>query len=76
MSANKSEEFYKRLYKLARESQNLVKLLPKMNYNAIYSDQLIRSSSSIGANYIEALDGLSVKDFIHRMKICRKETRN
>ena len=29
----------------------------------------------MGANYIEALEGLSKKDFIHRLRICRKETR-
>lgn len=70
-----SEAFYERLYKFARDCQMLVKILPKLNYNLIYGDQLIRSSSSIGSNYIEALEALSLKDFIHRLKICRKEAR-
>ena len=37
--------------------------------------QVIRSASSIGANYIEANESLSKKDFIYRIKICRKEAK-
>jgi four helix bundle protein len=37
--------------------------------------QLIRSSGSIGANYIEANEALSKKDFLMRIKICRKEAK-
>lgn len=37
--------------------------------------QLIRSSGSVGANYIEANESLSKKDFLMRMKICRKEAK-
>ena len=37
--------------------------------------QLIRSSGSVGANYIEANESLSKKDFIMRIKICRKESK-
>jgi len=37
--------------------------------------QLIRSSGSIGANYIELVEALSKKDSIYRIKICRKEAK-
>ena len=37
--------------------------------------QLVRSSGSVGANYIEANEALSKKDFIMRIKICRKEAK-
>lgn len=37
--------------------------------------QLVRSSGSVAANYIEANESLSKKDFIHRIKICRKESK-
>lgn len=40
-----------------------------------YGSQLVRSSASVGANYIEALEALSKKDFLHRLKICRKEAK-
>ena len=37
--------------------------------------QLIRSAGSVGANYIEADEALSKKDFVMRIKICRKEAK-
>jgi len=37
--------------------------------------QLIRASGSVGANYIEAEEALSKKDFIMRIKISRKEAK-
>ena len=38
-------------------------------------DQAIRSSGSIGANYLEANDALSKKDFIYRLRVSRKEAK-
>ena len=37
--------------------------------------QLIKASGSVGANYIEANEALSKKDFLMRIKICRKEAK-
>ena len=37
--------------------------------------KLLKASGSIGANYIEANDSLSRKDFRMRIKICRKEVK-
>jgi len=37
--------------------------------------QLVRSGTSVGANYLEADDSESKKDFIHKISICRKESR-
>lgn len=37
--------------------------------------QLVRSSGSVGANYIEANEALSRKDFLLRIRICRKEAK-
>jgi|SRR3989338_11234311 len=61
-------EFSKRVLKM-------VKALSKDDINAHYSSQIIRSSSSIGANYREANDALGKKDFVHRIKISRKESK-
>ena len=52
-----------------------MKNLPKTISNIEYSRQLIRSSGSQAANYIEANESLSKKDFVHRVKICRKEAK-
>ena len=56
-------------------TRDYVKGLPKNLSNVEYSQQLIRSSGSVGANYIEAQDALSKKDFVMRVKISRKEAK-
>lgn len=43
--------------------------------NIEYMKQVIRSSGSVGANYIEANEALSKKDFATRVKISRKESK-
>ena len=49
--------------------------LPKTLTNIEIGKQLIRSAGSVGANYIEANEALSKKDFIMRIKISRKEAK-
>lgn len=49
--------------------------LPKTAANIEDGKQVIRSSGSVGANYIEANESFSKKDFVMRMKICRKEAK-
>ncbi len=51
------------------------KKLSRSISNIEYIKQVIRSSGSIGANYIEANESLSKKDFLMRIKICRKEAK-
>jgi four helix bundle protein len=59
----------------AKKVRDFVRRLPKDLTNMEYSRQLIRSSGSIGANYIEANEALSKKDFLMRIKISRKEAK-
>lgn len=70
-----SNAFYERLLKFGQRCQRVVAVLPRTQYNLEYGGQLIRSSASPGSNYIEALEALSRRDFVHRLKICRKEIR-
>ena len=52
--------------------------LRKMKRDALNEDdmvQLINASESVGANYIEANESLSKKDFVYRIKICRNESK-
>lgn len=65
----------KRTLIFAINIRDFCKVIPKSISNHSYSDQVIRSSSSIGANYIEANEALSKKDFLMRIKISRKETK-
>ncbi len=54
---------------------NLVNRLPKNIVNNNLINQLIRSGTSIGANYHEACEAKSSKDFIHKIKISKKEAK-
>ncbi len=64
-----------RTLNFARRIRVFIKLLPKNMANFEDISQLVRSSGSVGANYIEANDSLSKKDFYMRIKICRKEAK-
>ena len=64
-----------RTYAFAKRARAFVKTLPKTIGNIEEARQLIRSSGSVGANYIEANEALSKKDFVCRIKICRKESK-
>jgi len=59
----------------AKMIRAFVKKLPKTLGKIEDGKQLIRSSGSVGANYIEANESLSKKDFIMGIKICRKEAK-
>lgn len=59
----------------ARECRDFVAKLPKNTQNNEDGRQLIRSSGSVGANYIEANERLSKKDLILRLKISKKEAK-
>lgn len=45
------------------------------HYNRDDLVQLIRSSGSVGANFIEAIESFSKKDFLYRLRICLKEAK-
>ena len=68
-----SKEFTDRLDRLAI---NIIKSVKKVNITCINKriiDQIIGSSGSIGANYCEAIESESKKDFIHKICIAKKE---
>ena len=64
-----------RTFLFAKRVRALLKLLPKSISNIEDSAQLTRSSGSVGANYIEVNEAISAKDFLYRLKICRKESK-
>ncbi len=49
--------------------------LSKNQVNQILTNQLIRSATSVGANYMEADAGVSKKDFKHKIGLCKKEAK-
>jgi len=64
-----------RTYFFAKRARDYVKKLPRTITNIEYGRQLARSSGSQAANYIEANESLGKKDFLMRIKICRKESK-
>jgi four helix bundle protein len=64
-----------RSFTFAKDVRTLVKQIPKTVANIQDAKQLVRASGSVGANYIEANESLSKKDFLMRIKICRKEAK-
>lgn len=49
--------------------------IPKTAVTLPLISQLVKAGTSIGANYCEADDAESRKDFIHKIGICKKEAR-
>src|SRR5437667_8779846 len=64
-----------RTFQFAQSICAFVKQLPKTIGNAEDVRQLVRASGSVAANWIEADEALSKKDFLMRAKICRKEAK-
>ncbi len=72
---NKQYDLEDRTLFFAKSVRAFVKKLSKSVANFEDIKQLVRSSGSVGANYIEANESLSKKDFIFRIKISRKEAK-
>jgi four helix bundle protein len=72
---NKIYNLEDRTYNFTKKVINYVNTLPKTIGNREVGRQVVRSSGSVGANYIEANEALSKKDFKMRIKIARKESK-
>ena len=64
-----------RTFEFARAVRAFVKTLPRTISNAEDVKQVVRASGSVGANYIEANESVSKKDFLLRARIARKEAK-
>ena len=72
---DKPYDLEKRTFAFAKEVRSVIRKLPNNLQNVEDGKQVIRSSGSVGANYIESNEHVSQKDFQHRIKICRKEAK-
>lgn len=68
-------DFQERATLFASRVRNLVRAIPRTLSNKEDGKQLIRSSGSVGANYIEAGEGLSRRDSLKSLRIARKEAK-
>ena len=73
--AEHPKDLIRRTFEFAVRVRRFVNRLPRSMANYEDAKQLVRSSGSVAANYLEAQEGLSRKDFFYRIKVCRKEAR-
>lgn len=65
---NRTLEYGKRIIRMCKSLQwNII--------NKKLADQIMRSGTSVGANYREANETDTKKDFQYRLRICRKEAK-
>src|SRR5213075_1591134 len=72
---SKPRDLEERTFEFAQSMRAFVKQLPRTISNTEDVKQLVRASGSVAANWIEADEALSKKDFLVRAKICRKEAK-
>ncbi len=71
----KPRDLEDRTFLFAESVRTSVKQLPRTVSNREGVRQVVRASGSVAANWIEADEALSKKDFLMRAKICRKEAK-
>jgi four helix bundle protein len=71
----KPRDLEDRTFEFAQSVRTFVKQLPRTVSNIEDVRQFVRASGSVAANWIEADEALSKKDFLMRVKICRKESK-
>lgn len=72
---NKKYDLEERTAKFGESVIEFVKTLNRNEINRPLISQVIRSSTSIGANFMEADGAESGKDFKHKIAICKKEAK-
>jgi four helix bundle protein len=73
--ASHGYDLEERTFEFARRVRTLVKEMPKTAIAIEDIRQLVRSSGSVGANYVEANEALGKKDFLLHIKISKKEAK-
>ncbi|MBP8016405.1 four helix bundle protein [Candidatus Gracilibacteria bacterium] len=73
-----NDKIYNLEERTAKFGEDIIKFAKKLSRTLITNsiiEQLIRSGTSIGANYCEADCAETRKDFEHKLGICKKESR-
>jgi four helix bundle protein len=71
----KKRDIYDRVYKFVLEVLEAVKIIPKTPENLVLIKQVVKSSTSIGANVIEADGAETKKEFIYKYSISKREAK-
>ncbi len=64
-----------RTAKFGEDIIDFAKKIPQNPVTISLISQLVRAGTSVGANYCEADNACSKKDFVNKIAICRKESR-
>lgn len=75
MSNDQKFDLEERTAKFASGVIGLCRKTPKDIVTIPIISQLVRSATSIGANYCEANNAESRRDFVHKVGICKKEAK-
>lgn len=75
LNAQKVYDLEERTASFGEDIIGFLKLISQDEINKPLVSQLVRSATSIGANYMEADGAESKKDFKHKIALCRKEAK-
>ena len=78
MKEHKNKRVYDLEERTALFGENIIDFVKALPINSINSElirQIVKSGTSIGANYMEADAAESKKDFRHKIAICKKEAK-
>lgn len=75
MNNDKPYDLEERTYQFALETRLFLKNTRWDPVSWTDVKQLLRSSGSVAANYVESLEAVSADDCIYRLRICKKEAR-
>ena len=68
-------ELLSRTFRFSEQIINLSRTLPRNEVNSPLIRQVVRSGTSVGSNYREACEAESSRDFVHKIRIAKKEAR-
>ncbi|PIP26128.1 MAG: four helix bundle protein [Candidatus Moranbacteria bacterium CG06_land_8_20_14_3_00_40_12] len=71
----KNFDLLERTAKFGEDTIEFVQILPRNEINRPLISQVVRSVTSVGANYMEADGAVSKKDFENKIGLCRKESK-
>lgn len=74
-NVDKTYDLEERTARFGEEVIDLMRKLPQNAVNKRLIEQCVGSAGSLGANYCEANEAESKRDFTHKIGICKKETK-
>jgi four helix bundle protein len=73
--SSKAYDLEERTFQFAKASRTFAKQLPRTISDVEDAKQFVRASGSVGANYIEANECIGKRDFVMKIKTCRREAK-